>query len=150
MKETSRIRNWSRWAVSTLAVLATVFALSATLQGGILLGPLVGEFVGNGPVGATLGQSVRLTVFNPDGGTALPLRLLLFDLNGTVLARRDVNLAPRKGTFVEVDADTLGLASGERAEIMGMLRSRSETRRRIFVSLQVIDNLTRKTTVAEG
>ena len=149
MKETSRIRNWSRRAISTLAVLATVFALSAPLQGGIEFGPIIGGFVGKGPLGATLGHSVRLTVFNP-GNESYPLRLTLFDLNGTLLARRDVNLAPRKGTFVQVDADTLSLASGQRVEIMGMLRSQSETRRRIFVSLQVIDNLTRQTTVAEG
>ena len=37
------------------------------------------------------------------------------------VARQNVNLAPRKGAFLEIDGNTLGLDDGERVEVMASL-----------------------------
>ena len=112
-------------------------------------------------------QTIRLTVFNQGKGPKsligssrkprlLPLQLILLDLEGTVLARQNVNLAPRKGAFLEIDGNTLGLDDGERVEVMAILgwnhevvTPRDAASGLPTATLQVYDTRSGQTTIAK-
>ena len=143
-----KTRNIPRSPRLALALLAALFTVSGALHAGVIFIPILG-FQGAGPLAATLGQTARLTVFNPSPNQPLPVRLTLFDSDGASLAQQNFNIPPSSSALLEVNADMLGLATGGRAEVMGLVRNLGSAERRAFVTLQIYDNLTGQTSVAE-
>ncbi len=108
--------------------------------------PLV-DLLGFGPVGLIDGQLARLLVTNPsDGPLTVDLLFVDAETGVAVSGGKSVSVEPGTGVTLDLDAGTLGLALGERAEVLGIgVVSAVDPKDDGVASLQVIDGLTGET-----